>query len=183
MDDERLKKELTADLIGSRETTRRARDRAAPDAREQSTQDLLERFRQNMYTGVLPDLPEMPGYHVCWLSTTHPSDTIAKRLHMGYELISLAEYPALAHASVKTGEYAGCIGINEMIAARIPEELYQGYMEIAHHEAPRDLEESQVRKVDDLGEAARREKTALIVEGDGNEDMRRSAPSHGIFAS
>ena len=47
----------------------------------------------------------------------------------------------------KTGEYAGCIAVNEMIAAKLPESLYQRYMKEAHHDAP-------LREEDKLAEVA-----------------------------
>ena len=87
------------------------------------------------------------------------------------------ELPGFDHISLKTGEYAGCIGVNEMVAAKIPESLYRGYMRISHHEQPREATEALNRQLDELGEEAARNGgriTTDVGEGvDGMQDLRR----------
>lgn len=184
MDDERLKKELAADVGGApvaRRSSSREADRAAEESRELSTAERLEMFRQTMFTDALPDLPRMPGYHMCWLTTTNPSDPIHRRLQIGYELLRVEEVPGMEHASLKTGDYAGYVGVNEMVAAKLPEELYQGYMRIAHHDKPREEEEALTRRREALQENALRD-GGMIVEEDGEQELRRSAPSPRVFS-
>lgn len=186
MEDERLKRELAADIEGSAPVARRGRppsrekDRTAEESREISVQERLERFRQTMFTNALPDLPRIPGFHMCWLTTTNPSDPIHRRLQQGYELLRADEVPGMENTSLKTGEYAGYVGINEMIAAKLPEELYQGYMRIAHDEQPREQEESLNRRRDALAEDARRD-GGEIYEDEGISELRRFAPSPRAF--
>lgn len=183
MDDERLKKELAAD-VGSapvaRRTSSRETDRAAPEERELSVEERLELFRQTMFTNALPDLPKIPGYHMCWISTLNPSDPIHRRLQIGYELLRTEEVPGMEHASLKAGDYAGCVGINEMVAMKLPEELYQGYMRINHHDQPREQEEGLRRKLEDLQEDARRD-GGEIYEEEGVEELRRFTPPPKVF--
>ena len=85
---------------------------------------------------VLPNLPEIAGQHVCWLSTTNSQDPIHRRMQLGYTPIKPAEIPGFAFESIKSGEWAGCVGVNEMIAFKVPERLYQKYMTELHHRAP-----------------------------------------------
>jgi len=44
--------------------------------------------------------------------------------------------PGWDFATLRTGEYAGCIGVNEMIAFKLPIHLYEAYMYEAHHAQP-----------------------------------------------
>jgi hypothetical protein len=119
--DERLKKEL-----GVGRQSREMEDRQVTENREVTEDDRLEMFRAQLFNDALPDLPDMPGYHVCWLTTTNPRDPIHRRIQLGYEPIKASDVPGMEFASVKTGEYAGLIGVNEMLAFKLPETLYQG---------------------------------------------------------
>lgn len=180
MDDDRLAKDI--DLVGSpNKGSRKAQDRNVTENRELTEQDRLEMFRNTLFNDALPDLPKMPGFHLCWLTTTNPRDPIRKRLQLGYELLTPEMAPGLIDATIKTGEYAGCIAINEMLAARIPMSLYQGYMHVAHHEAPQAEQEKLNQAVDAMRDQAERHGGA-IVEGDGTAELRRSAPSRGVFS-
>jgi hypothetical protein len=160
--------------------SREIEDRQVTENRELNDADRLEMFRQTLFNDVLPDLPNIPGYHVCWLSTTHQSDTIPRRLRLGYELVKASDIPGFEYASLKTGEYAGCIGINEMVAAKLPESLYQAFMQEAHHHAPAREAEMIGTTAESLREQAQRE-GGDIVEGDGMAELRRSAPARGVF--
>lgn len=188
-EDRRLVTEPDFSVAGRRNThrsddrrsdDRQAQDRKATDARELSDADRLEMFRQQMFDSALPDLPEIPGYHVCWLTTTNSRDPIHRREMLGYEPVKVEEVPGMEHASIKTGEYAGMVGINEMVAYKLPLSLYEQYMQEAHHHAPRREEEKLSEVADAMREQAARSGTALI-EGDGMTDMRESAPHHGVF--
>lgn len=180
-EDSRLKKSSDFDVVGRRET-RAAEDRKVTERRELSDDDRLEMFRNQLYNDALPDLPEIPGYHVCWLTTTNPRDSIHRRMQYGYEPIRPEEVPGMEFASVKTGEWAGFIGVNEMLAFKLPMRLYQGFMQEAHHEAPL-REESKLAEVAELmREQAERAGTSLL-EGDGMREMRSSShPRYGTFA-
>ena len=72
--DERLKRELDD---GRR--PRAAQDRHVTEDRQMSDDERLEMFRMNLYNDHLPNIPDIPGYHVCWLTTTNKSDTIQQR--------------------------------------------------------------------------------------------------------
>jgi hypothetical protein len=88
----------------------------------------------------LPSVPEMKGWHLCWLSTTNSYDSIDKRIRLGYSPVKAEELPGMDNNKVKAGEHAGFISCNEMLLYKIPNELYQDVMAHFHHEAP--LEEA-----------------------------------------
>lgn len=185
--DERLKQELEDGNIRSPRTVSAARrsreseDRQMSEDREVSDDERLEMFRRSTFNDVLPDLPEIPGYHVCWLSTTHPSDTIARRLRWGYTPIKETDVKGMDFATLKTGDYAGVIGVNEMVAFKIPLNLYRAFMQEYHHVEPARQAEAIASTIDQFKEQAA-QVGGRIVEGDGMEDIRQSAPSRGIFA-
>lgn len=175
-----LKAAQDFDVVGRRET-RRSQDRQVTEQRELSDADRLEMFRNQLFNDALPDLPDIPGYHTCWLTTTNPRDPIHRRFQLGYEPVKPEEVPGMEYASLKTGEYAGLIGVNEMIAAKLPMSLYRGFMQEAHHDSPLREEQKLADVADSIREQAERS-GSRIIEDEGFDDMRQHAPRHGIFA-
>jgi hypothetical protein len=114
-----------------------------------SDEERLDEFRKSFFQSVLPDLPTIPGWHVCWLTTTNPRDSIAARTRLGYEPIQAEDIPGWEHATLRTGEWAGCVGVNEMIAFKLPMQLYEAYMREAHHVQPL-YEEQKLSSVIDV---------------------------------
>jgi hypothetical protein len=136
---------------------RHEEDRAVTQNRELTDDERLEAFRKTFFQSALPDLPPIEGYHVCWLTTTNPRDPIHARIRLGYEPIKSMDVLGWEHASLKTGEWIGCIGVNEMVAFKLPMKLYESYMYEAHHRQP--LEEEG--KLNAAREAAEAEASAL----------------------
>lgn len=178
-EDARLKTDF--DVVGRREDTRRSRDRNVTENRNLSEDDRLEMFRNQLFNDALPDLPDLPGYHMCWLTTTNPRDPIYRRMQLGYEPLRAEEVPGMAHASVKTGEYAGMIGVNEMLAFKLPMSLYEKFMQEVHHDAPLREEDKLAEVAEIMREQAERA-GASMYEGDGMTEMRDNHPRRGIFA-
>lgn len=183
--DDRLKKDF--DVVGQRDA-RRAKDRAAENRevtedRQLTEDDRLEMFRQQLFNDALPDLPDTPGYHMCWLTTTNPRDTIYRRMQLGYEPVKPEDVPGMEHASLKTGEYAGMIAVNEMLAFKLPMPLYQRFMQEAHHDAPL-REEDKLAEVAEMlrAQAERDGASTTIYEGDGLSELREYAPRRGVFS-
>lgn len=174
--DDRLKKEL-----GDSRQSRAAVDRTVTENREISEDERLEMFRMNLYNDALPSIPDLPGYHVCWLTTTNKNDTIQMRLRLGYELIRGDDVPGMDLVTQKTGEYAGCVAVNEMIAAKLPLSLYHRYMQEAHHDAPLREEDKLAETAEIMREQAERSGSRLL-EGDGMSEMREYVPARGIFS-
>lgn len=116
-------------------------DRALAQDVELTDEQRLDALRGEYFQQTLPNLPEIPGFHVCWLTTQNGRDPIYGRLRLGYTPIKASEVPGYEHTSLKTGEYAGCIGVNEMVAFKLPDRLYQKYMRETHHDEPNRQEE------------------------------------------
>lgn len=158
---------LNSDQSGVR-ADRHMEDRNVTQDRELSDDERVAEFRQQYFQSALPDIPKIKGYHVCWLTTENPRDPIHARMRLGYEPIKAADIPGWDHASLKTGEWVGCIGVNEMIAFKLPLELYEQYMYINHHEQPLEEEKalsSQLREMEaEMNAETKRGKVSLILE-------------------
>lgn len=164
MSDERLKK--SADNRESRAMT----DRPVVEDRAVSETARVEMFRQQLFQSALPDLPKLPGWHTCWLTTTNPRDSIQARLRLGYEPIKPEDVPGWEYASIKTGEWQGFIGVNEMLAFKLPQSLYLAYMREAHHDAPLREEEKLTDTADFMAQQARAQGSNMLI-GDGNSEL------------
>lgn len=132
--------------------------------RDYSDAERLEMFRLQMFQNMLPSLPKMEGWHLCWLTTANPRDSIQKRLQLGYELLTPDMLPGWEHSVVPGGEFGGCIGVNEMVAARLPLRLYELYMTEAHHNAPLAEEGKLTATLDAIREQAKGAKTQVFAE-------------------
>lgn len=166
---------------------RRSDDRAATHDRKLTDSTRLAEYRKQFYQSVLPDLPKIPGWHLCWLTTNNPADSIQRRLTLGYELIRADEMPGWKYTTLKTGDYAGYVGVNEMIAARLPLELYEAFMRESHHVQPQNEEEKLRAMVDQMKElmaqvATRGMKGIKIVAEEGQDVLGHEAPEPPSFA-
>ena len=174
--DSRLKKSLNA---GGRET-RASEDasRAAPEEKFISAQERRKMFSDEWTQSALPRLPEMPGWHLCWLSTTNSYDSIDKRIRLGYVPVKTEEIPGFENFRVKAGEHAGFIACNEMLLFKIPMEVYQDIMLHMHHEKP--MEESEKIRVQLENLQGARDSSGRSlgrVEGEGFGEIERSVPT------
>lgn len=153
---------------------REERDRAITEDRRVMDSDRLEEFRRSFVAEKLPRLPEIEGYHTCWLTTTNNADPIFRRLKWGYELLRAADHPGWESTAIKTGEYAGCISEGEMLAAKVPLEIYEMMMTEVHYTQPL-AEEGKLRStLDIIEEEARKKKARLDVEEGTRQLGRRS---------
>ena len=165
MTDERLKKSSSKDR-----TSRAMTDRAISENREITEDERVEMFRQNLFQSSLPDLPDIDGWHMCWLTTTNPRDSIHQRIRLGYEPVKPEDIAGWDYATIKTGDWEGFIGVNEMLAFKLPISLFEKYMMEAHHDAPLREEGKLTDTADFLEEQARASKTK-ITQGDGNLEL------------
>ena len=76
----------------------------------------------------LPNLPKIPGWHLCWLKTTNPRDSIQQRIAFGYEPVKPEELPGWEYAIINGGDWDGFIGLEEKLAFKLPMRLYDKYM-------------------------------------------------------
>jgi hypothetical protein len=149
MSDERIKKSP-----GDDKASRALDDRAHTENREISDSERAEQFRAAYNQSHLPNLPMIPGYHLCWLTTTNPNDPISQRLRLGYELVHINEVPGFESHKITNGEYSSFVGVNEMIAAKLPMDLYNLFMSIAHSERPKEEEDRMNNAIELIKEEA-----------------------------
>ena len=163
MSDERLKK-----ASGQDKTSRAMEDRPVTENRELSETDRLDMVLGSMHQTHLPNLPKIPGWHVCWLTTTNTRDHVEARKNAGYQLLKPEDIPGWEFATLKSGEYAGYIGVNEMVAARIPQHLYERIVKRWHHDDPMSEEERLDAVLDVIRNDARK-RSIKVYEGDDAE--------------
>ena len=116
------------------------KERASANSDDVMRRERIDAFRDKWQNSALPDLPKdaIPGFHLCWLSTTNQYDSIDKRLALGYEPVKAAElgkgFESLGKMS--SGKFEGCVSCNEMVLFKLPEEVYQEVMRMLHLEDP-----------------------------------------------
>jgi hypothetical protein len=173
--DNRLKKNLNA---GRESRATHDESRQSPESNFALSQERRKMFRDEFMQESLPTAPDIPGFHLCWLSTTNQYDPIHKRMRIGYTPVKVEEVPGFENYRVKAGEMEGFIACNEMVLYKLPEDIYQDYMAEVHHYAPLDEQEKIKVQQDQLLNARDSKGRALgQVEGDGmNFDLSREAP-------
>lgn len=131
----------------------RAASRTDPERRE--------KIRSIFRDSVLPNLPQKPGFHRCWVSTTHNNDTPQRRLRLGYWFYKLEDARAEGwHADEfvindSSSPYKGLIMWREMVAMDIRYEDYCMIMRELHHDQPMDQARSIYEAMDAAGERIR----------------------------
>lgn len=166
---------------------RQDEDRDVTQNREITDSERVDMLKRSLFQASLPDLPKIPGYHVCWLTTQNPRDPIHGRLRLGYTLIKAHEIPEFESLSIRTGDYQGCIGVNEMIAAKLPLHLYEAFMREWHFDSPSQQEESiyndAMSVAEQAAQAARRGgRLKGPVIDPGTEEMGNTAREPPNFA-
>jgi hypothetical protein len=87
--------------------------------------------------------PDIPGYHLCWLSSTSPMDTIQRRQRTGYTPVMRSEMPGFdPSAGQALANFEGMITCNELVLHKIPMRRYQIMMNVFHHKKPLESEQS-----------------------------------------
>lgn len=155
---------------GSRESERRQTTNAT---RGLTKSELIAKFRSEMFNNVLPETPQIPGYHLCWLSTTNAYDSIQHREALGYERVKPEDLPGLDHITLTQGSFVGCIGLNELVLFKVPMDLWREYMSIAHHERPFG-EEEKIRDAVRYVQETAREGGGDVYLGNGTSEIGRS---------
>jgi hypothetical protein len=161
---------------------RERNDREHTEDRDMTEDERLELFRESLHQSVLPDLPPMPGYHTFWATTTNPRDSIAWRLRIGYSLIRAEDCPAWDGISIKSGDYAGAISVNEMLGMRIPLALYNSFFREVHHNMPL-AEEEKIRSSVERVSADARQRGSKVTEGDGMAELAKRVRPPPEFTS
>jgi hypothetical protein len=103
-----------------------------------SAQERRKMWSDEWTQSALPKVPVIPGWHLCWLSTTNSYDTIDKRMRLGYVPVTADEIPGFDSYRVKAGEHVGHVSCNEMLLFKLPMDVYQDVMAQMHYDAPRE---------------------------------------------
>ena len=170
--DERLVRSGAPEVRGDRGV---AEDAArAGDSGLLSLDELENLIKSEFEQTVLPNAPAIPGFHVCWLTTSSQYDTLAKRQRLGYSPVRRSELPGFDPSNGQQLQgHEGIITCNEMILHKIPETHYQAIMRYFHHKRPLEDEQSILAKSKNLEEGGQDSsgKKLMTVEGDGIEDL------------
>jgi len=177
----RLKKSLNA---GGRN------DRASEDASRGSAEDkfISSQERRRMWSeewtqSALPKLPEISGWHLCWLSTTNSYDSIDKRMRLGYVPVKSEELPGYEDYRVKSGEHVGYVSCNEMLLFKLPMDIYQEIMVYQHHDRPREESEKIRVQVESLqGQRDSNGRSLVQVEGEGIGSIEKQPNRTPVFS-
>jgi hypothetical protein len=136
------------------------------------------RLRARLEQTHLPNLPHREGWHRCWVSTSHSTDTVSTRLNFGYTLLSkkkLQEEGAWnphTHSSKDADSVDDTVRWREMIGMELPEDLYQELMRELHHDLPRDRARGIYDPLADMEERIR-DSGGRMELGDGFKEMMK----------
>lgn len=175
--DERLTKDAGATRRGREDADR---DRENKDGTTMSMEDRIRMLQENFGKTILPDPPEIKGFHTCWLSTTSNVDPVYKRLQLGYVLVKQNEVPSMGNQATTSGEFAGCVSVNEMVLAKIPMELYQVIMRINHYEKP--LESETMLRENVTGQEVKDSEGKVLGSVEGFDTLGRTPKRPPTFA-
>lgn len=145
-----------------------------------SMEEREEMLRDEYLQNALPNPPKKPGTHYFYASLNNQYTPVSWYLKLGYRPVRVDEMPGFADATrrIDNGEYAGCVGVNEMLLLKISEEGYQQIMRKIHHERAGE-ELGRIRQsVDSVKDAVGEDKEGsqlVSEEGDGFKEIERRA--------
>lgn len=170
---------------------RASRDHANADRQddglELSQSDREAMLRNDAMQNLLPTPPKKPGTHFFYASMNSPQHVSWYR-RMGYRPVRVDD-PSMKGwiedaMKTATGEYSGCVTINEMLLMEISDADYQKYMRIVHHERPLE-EQGMVRNsLDSAKDSVARESGGLTEArevGTGLQSMDRVVKTPARF--
>lgn len=141
-------------------------------------QDRLRMIQDEFRQEALPQVPEIPGYHLCWLSTTSSYDPIAKRMRLGYTPVDHSELPGFNAERAASGAFTGAISCNEMLLFKIPLDTYEMIMQEFHHDQPLREEEALKQNLRKGERDSGGKELDGEVEGFDDIAVKRPAPTH-----
>ena len=156
---------------------------SAPEDKFISAQERKKMWSEEWTQSALPKLPNMDGWHPCWLSTTNSYDSIDKRIRLGYVPVKADELPGYEDYRVKSGEHVGYISCNEMLLFKIPMEIFQEVMTHMHHDKPREEAEKVMVQMENLqGQRDSNGRRLMEIEGEGIGSIDKQPSKMPIFA-
>ena len=177
----RLKRSLNAG--GRQDRASEDASRRAPEEKFISSQERRRMWSEEWTQSALPKLPNMDGWHLCWLSTTNSYDSIDKRIRLGYVPVKSEELPGYEDYRVKSGEHVGYISCNEMLLFKLPMDIYQEVMSYHHHEKPHEEAEKIKVQLESLqGQRDSNGRSLLKVEGEGIGSIEQQPNKVPVFS-
>lgn len=173
--DARIKKSLSAGGRESRASLDASRE--SPENQFVSSDERRKMWKDEWTQSALPNVPDIPGWHLCWLSTTNSYDSIDKRIRLGYVPVKSDELPGFENYRVKAGEQTGYIACNEMLLYKIPMDHYQDIMSHFHHEVPLEETEKIRRNAEQQVGRDSSGKRLGQVEGEGLGEIDKPIPA------
>jgi hypothetical protein len=181
MTESRLKKSLNAG--GRKDRGSEDATRTAPEDKFISTQERRKMWSEEWTQSALPKLPNLDGWHLCWLSTTNSYDSIDKRIRLGYVPVKSEELPGYEDYRVKAGEHVGYISCNEMLLFKLPMDVFQEIMMHHHYDQPRDEAEKLRVQLESLqGQRDSNGKRLVDVEGEGLGNFDQQPSKLPVFS-
>ena len=172
--DQRLKKDLTAG--GRDDRANHDSIREAPEEKFVSAEQRRKMWKDEWTQSALPSVPEISGWHLCWLSTTNGYDSIDKRIRLGYVPVKAEEIPGYENYRVKAGQHDGYIACNEMLLYKLPMDVYQEVMTAMHHDAPMEDAEKIRIQAEQLQGKDSSGKRLGSIEGEGLGNLDKPVP-------
>jgi len=177
----RLKKSLNATGRNDRENGEASH--GAPEEKFISTQERRKMWSEEWTQSALPKLPNMDGWHLCWLSTTNSYDSIDKRIRLGYVPVKSEELPGYEDYRVKSGEHVGYISCNEMLLFKLPMDIFQEIMTYQHHDKPREEADKIRVQIESLqGQRDSNGRSLVNVEGEGIGGIEQQPSKTPVFS-
>lgn len=169
--DDRLKRSKAPTVRGDRgiqEDAARTNETGLVDDLSELHKMLASEFDQV----ALPTPPQMPGWHLCWLTTGSSYDNVQKRMRLGYMPVTASDLPEFETGGPASAQFEGAITCNEMVLFKIRTDRYQAIMNMFHHQRPLDEETSIYEKAQALaGEEDSSGRTLARKEGDGFDQL------------
>ena len=177
----RLKKYLNAS--GRQDRDNGEASHKAPEDKFISTQERKKMWSEEWTQSALPKLPNVDGWHLCWLSTTNSYDSIDKRIRLGYVPVKSEELPGYEDYKIKSGEYVGYISCNEMLLFKLPMDIFQEVMTYQHHDKPREEADKIRVQIESLqGQRDSNGKSLVNVEGEGIGGIEQQPSKTPVFS-
>lgn len=168
----------TSEERGQRGSSEADLERSQHLGTTQTVDELNELDFSEFLQQAMPTPPAVPGYHLCWLSTTSTYDPINKRARLGYTPVTAAEVPGFEVEKTSSADgQDGLIRCNEMALFKIPMARYLAIMKHFHHDRPLEDEQSMRQQIDQLQHATGEDakgKSLTVDEGDGFKGLVNS---------
>ena len=145
--DQRLTRSAAPEVRGDYSIRQDAERTDVPNVSDDEIEQML---RDEYENNSLASPPPLPGFHLCWLTTTSQYDTTQKRNRLGYVPVMRSEMPDFDPSMGKEIEqYEGMISCNELILHKIPMRRYQVMMNLFHHKNPLASESAILQSIKD----------------------------------